>query len=181
MEKNNLEKITLIPFERKHIPLFHEWRNNPQLMEMASLQLETSTFEDTKYFVDHAMLNRLDGKHWIIWHQEDEKVIGYISLINIDYDHFSADCMIEIGEVEYWGKSYGKMAMKILMHHVFIEMNFFRLALQVFSFNTRAINMYRSLGFVEEGRRRNALYRIPDFHDIILMSMLREEYKNEMK
>jgi len=178
MKKIAMGDIYLIPFQTEHIPLFHTWRNDFEIMELSSPVLNSYSLEETEFFVKKAMLEARDGEHFIIMHSRDDKAIGYISLINIDYDNFSADCMIEIGEKEYWGKGLGAHAMELLMDYVFGQLNFNRLALQVFDFNTRAINMYKKLGFKEEGRREKAIFRIGEYYDIILMRMLAFEYKS---
>ena len=41
----------------------------------------------------------------------------------------------------------------------------------------RAIRLYRSLGFVEEGRLRQAQFKGGRFIDVVLMSILRDEFK----
>ncbi|WP_306432182.1 GNAT family N-acetyltransferase [Staphylococcus haemolyticus] len=49
--------------------------------------------------------------------------------------------------------------------------------LKVFSFNDKAINLYKKLGFKEEGRNREAIYRNGFYQDIINMGLLENEYK----
>jgi RimJ/RimL family protein N-acetyltransferase len=50
--------------------------------------------------------------------------------------------------------------------------------LGVFSFNERAIRSYRSLGFKEIGRRRQARIIGSKTYDGILMDMLAEEFES---
>lgn len=176
MKKIASKDIYLIPFTEEFIPLFHEWRNNMDVIELASPVIEQYTLEETVLFVKQAMLSASDGEHFIIMHSLKDTAIGYVSIINIDFDNFSADCMIEIGDAAHWGKSYGSMAMEVIMEYVFKELNLNRLGLQVFDFNERALKMYERLGFKKEGRRREAIWRLGDYFDIILMSMLRNEY-----
>lgn len=78
-----------------------------------------------------------------------------------------------------WGKGIGKAAMALILEYAFHELNLHRVFLQVFSFNERAIRLYEKMGFVNEGRQRHALYRGGDWHDIIMMSMLKHEYKRQ--
>ncbi len=55
-------------------------------------------------------------------------------------------------------------------------MNLNRVELFVYAFNERARAAYRKCGFVEEGRRRQALYRQGAYHDFVVMAVLREEW-----
>ena len=46
----------------------------------------------------------------------------------------------------------------------------------VFSTNLRAINVYKKCGFKEEGVLRESIYLNGNFIDVILMSVLKNEY-----
>jgi RimJ/RimL family protein N-acetyltransferase len=55
-------------------------------------------------------------------------------------------------------------------------MNMHRVYLQVFDFNSRAIALYEQLGFREEGRFRDAVFREGRYCDVVVMSMLESEF-----
>ncbi|WP_153064432.1 GNAT family N-acetyltransferase, partial [Bacillus thuringiensis] len=52
----------------------------------------------------------------------------------------------------------------------FLELNLHRLSLRVFSFNERAIKLYKSLGFQHEGTCKEAIFRNGTWHDIELFA-----------
>ena len=56
-------------------------------------------------------------------------------------------------------------------------MGLHRVELGVYAYNTRAHAIYRSLGFTEEGRRREVVLHDGVFHDEIIMSMLEPEWR----
>ena len=75
------------------------------------------------------------------------------------------------------GKGVCRAPLRLIKHHVFDELQAHRLWLDVKDFNARAIALYRSEGFVEEGRLRDAL-RSPDgFETVIVMSLLEQEHR----
>ncbi len=51
---------------------------------------------------------------------------------------------------------------------------FLRIELGVFASNTRALSLYRKVGFVEEGTKRRAILINGIFHDEIIMARLRD-------
>src|SRR5699024_4978861 len=108
--------------------------------------------------------------------KEKEMPIGVLTIINIDFKNRNTECIIDIGEKEYWGKGYGKEGLKLLLDYAFYEMNLHRVSLRVFSFNDRAIRMYTKLGFQEEGNSRQSLFRDGKWHDIMQMGILQTEY-----
>lgn len=106
---------------------------------------------------------------------QDEKIIGEVVLNEISDDD-SANIRIAIFDENYFGKGYGSYAMNYMLKVGFEDAGLNRIELEVYDFNERAYGMYKKLGFVEEGRLRQA-YKSDDYHDIIVMSMLKKEYK----
>jgi len=104
--------------------------------------------------------------------------IGITLLVNIDYKNRNAECIIDIGEKEYWGQGYGTEALTLLLNYAFQELNLHRVSLRVFSFNEKAIHLYKKLEFKEEGAGRQSLFRFGKWHDMIHMGILQGEYVN---
>jgi hypothetical protein len=59
-----------------------------------------------------------------------------------------------------------------MIDHAFTGLGLHRIALTVFAFNERAIRSYRQVGFVVEGRAREAIWREGRWWDEIAMSIL---------
>jgi len=78
---------------------------------------------------------------------------------------------------DHWGKGYGSEIMKCLLEHAFMEMGFHRLSLSVFASNTRAVELYKRLGFLEEGRTREGIWQDGGWVDVIQMGLLDREWK----
>ncbi len=74
---------------------------------------------------------------------------------------------------------HGQGVMGLLMHKVFDEIGAHRLWLDVAEDNERAQHVYRKLGFVEEGRLREAARRKGDWHDLVLFGMLKSEWQDD--
>jgi diamine N-acetyltransferase len=53
-----------------------------------------------------------------------------------------------------------------------------RLWLLVLENNEPAKNLYKKMGFVNEGVQRQAIFKEGQYHDYIMMSLLRGEYEN---
>jgi len=85
---------------------------------------------------------------------------------------------IAIGEKAYWNKGYGQDATKLLLDYGFNLLNLNNIMLGVFSFNERAVNCYRKVGFKEIGRRRQARIIGGKKFDVILMDILAEEFES---
>ncbi len=88
---------------------------------------------------------------------------------------------IGIGEREYWGNGYGTDAMRAILHFAFTELNLYRVSLNVFEYNPRAIRSYEKAGFVAEGRQRQVLNRDGRRWDVIYMGILHEEWERRQE
>lgn len=76
----------------------------------------------------------------------------------------------------YRGQGYGSEAINWIIDWGFRFANLHRIGLSCFSFNTGAVKVYGRLGFVIEGRKREAHYLDRQWHDIISFSMLESEW-----
>ena len=158
------------------IEKYHSWRNDLDVMKTTSPSLDLYSLEETRQFVENVILNSTSSKSYIIEEKEGNTAIGVTSLIHIDTKNRNAECIIDIGEQEYWGKGYGTEALQLLLAYAFLELNLHRVSLRVFSFNEKAIHIYYKLGFEKEGVIRESLYRNGEWHDIITMGILKSEY-----
>ncbi|WP_181350417.1 GNAT family N-acetyltransferase [Thalassobacillus sp. CUG 92003] len=172
------ERMYLRKMTEEDITLYHKWRNDMDVMQSTNPNLDIYHLEETKRFVKHVMLGADTSKSYIIHEKESYAPIGITSLINIDHKNRNAECIIDIGEKDYWGQGYGSEAMTLLLDYAFYEMNLHRVALRVFSFNDKAINLYEKLGFKHEGRARQSLFRSGQWYDVVHMGVLQDEYLN---
>lgn len=170
------KRVKLRKMSVEDVELYHSWRNDKEVMYSTNPSLDVYSLQETRAFVEGVILNAISSKSYIIEEKDSKKAIGIISLINIDQKNRSAECIIDIGERDYWGKGYGKEALLLLLNYAFLEMNLHRVSLRVFSFNNRALGLYNSIGFTREGVSRQALYRNGEWHDIVHMGILKQEY-----
>lgn len=157
---------------------YHNWRNDIEVMKMTSPQLDIYTLEETEQFIS-VIASQANAKGYMIEHKESGQTVGIVSLINIDYKNRSAECILDIGARDMWGKGIGTSAMSLILGFAFYELNLHRVYLQVFSFNERAIKLYEKMGFTHDGKFREAIYRDGRWHDTVIMSILKKEYLNK--
>ena len=74
------------------------------------------------------------------------------------------------------GLGYGRICVRLLAQMAFRDLGAHRFWLDVKSANARALALYRSEGFVEEGRLRESVRSVGGFDSLIVMSMLEPEY-----
>jgi RimJ/RimL family protein N-acetyltransferase len=135
-------------------------------------------------------LNRLKEEEWIknlyrdehsfvfaIVSLEREMLIGTCGLERINWVNRSAEFGIAITDKSFWNMGYGTEATKIMLRYGFELLNLHRISLYVYDYNSRAIHVYEKCGFVREGLLREARFLEDKYHDIIIMSILQNEYE----
>lgn len=169
-------KIKLRKMTSDDSVLYNKWRNDIEVMTSTNPFLDLYHMDETREFVNQVILGSNSSKSYIILESKTETPIGIMSLINIDYKNRNAECIIDIGEKDCWGKGYATEAMRLLLDYGFLEMNLHKIYLRVFSFNKKAIKLYEKMGFYYEGRCSESLFRQGKWHDIIHMGMLKKQY-----
>lgn len=103
--------------------------------------------------------------------------IGNIKLDQITMMHRVALLGMLIGEAEYRGKGYGQEVIRLILGHAFNKMGLNRVRLSVHTQNLRAIKCYEKSGFKKEGILREHFLLDGEYTDVMVMSILRREYK----
>ncbi|WP_240339673.1 GNAT family N-acetyltransferase [Halobacillus ihumii] len=112
----------------------------------------------------------------VICLQTNHQMIGDLAMLEIDHQNRKAVVRISIFDKNYWGQGYGTESMSLLLEFGFNHLNLHRVGLDVFSYNERAMKSYQKLGFKREGVIRDDLYYDGEYHDSILMGVLKEEF-----
>ncbi|MHB1392786.1 MAG: GNAT family N-acetyltransferase [Clostridia bacterium] len=153
------------------------WRNDKEIIDNLFSFRGVTLSEHRKWFERY--LKSDDRIEFIIHKKDDGKKLGTISLSSIDYKNQKAEYGILIGEKSEWGKSYAKEASFAILEYGFKELNLEKIYLKVFIDNTNAINLYKNLGFTNEGILRKDVFKNGIFKDVLTMSILRDEWKKK--
>ena len=168
------QPIQLTEINRTDLPQLQKWINDADIARMSSVYRPISDIAQEQWFTSIAT----DASSYIFGIRlMDDSLIGICQLTTVNTTARSAELRIRIGEKEHWGKGYGYQATMKLLDFAFNTLNLHRVWLTVFSFNKQAIRLYQKAGFTEEGVMRQAFYGNGEYHDILLMSMLKNEYR----
>ena len=168
------KNVILAPLKREYIDKFLEWLNDPEItQQLMGFRPLTRDMEEDWY------TSLKERKNDIIFSIliNQTQLVGNCSIMEIMWKDRMGTCGIFIGEKAEQGKGYGTEAMNLLIDYGFNTLNLNRLDLKVNDFNSRAIKCYKKVGFIEEGRMRQSCFRNGEYHDQIIMSILRSEWK----
>lgn len=165
-------RLYLSPMSVEDAAIYVKWLNDPTVSENIGMDTKITTLESEKEWLKENQ----NKYNFAIVLKESDKLIGNISLIEVDLVHRNAVLGIFIGDDSNRGKGYGKEAIKLLLEYGFNNLNLNNIMLSVYSFNKRAIKVYESLGFKKFGTRHKSHYFKGKFYDEIQMEILKEEY-----
>jgi RimJ/RimL family protein N-acetyltransferase len=164
---------------RRHVPAnlraFQRWYADPEVVRLTRYQDSPMRPEEIERFFAARALGA-DSLAMAIHVRATDLLVGTCALSQLDADNGSALFHITIGEKEAWGHGFGTEATRLMINHAFGGLGLHRVGLTVFSFNERAIRSYRSVGFVVEGRSREAIWREGRWWDEISMSILASDW-----
>lgn len=166
------ENVYLSPILEQDIEKYTEWLNDFKVTDgigessnLITIDYYKKWFESGKYQYFFSII-KLD----------EEKLIGYCDLYNIDFKNQVATIGITIGENEERNKGFGTESINLLLDYAFNYLNIRNVMLEVKSFNKNAISCYEKVGFKECGRRHESYYLNGKYFDIIYMEILRKNF-----
>jgi len=161
------ENVRLRAVEESDLPLLVRWMNDPEVRHW----LHHSDRPD-------ATVESVRGRFGLTETQEGQAV-GHVALLQVDPHHKRAELAITIGEKDCWSRGYGTDAIRAVLRHAFQDLGLRRVDLHTDADNARGIRCYEKCGFVREGVMRQRRLRYGKPLDMVLMSMLRDEWSEE--
>ncbi len=161
----------LRPVEEADLERLLGWRNLPEIRSFMYTDHVISMEEHRTWFARlSADATRLT---WIF--ERDGKPLGVVNVTDIErsgtcrWGFYIGDSSAPKGS----GLAMGFVALKML----FEERGMRKVSGEVIAFNESSLGFHKRLGFVEEGRLRQHVLRNGRHEDVILFSMLNEEWK----
>lgn len=118
------------------------------------------------------MLSQKDMLHLTVW--QAAKPAGYVIIRGLLHPARSLELRRFV--IEHKGRGAGRLVLRLCKAIAFEELGAHRLWLDVVDYNHRAIELYRSEGFVQEGVLRECDLFEGKYASLVVMSMLSREY-----
>ena len=168
------DRIYLSPRNSEDVEIFTKWMNDFQITDFIGRSAQIITLDGERDY-----LKKEDDNSRVCFSIvtiDTEKLIGTISLENIDYINRSAVLGIFIGDENYLSNGYGTESIRLILDYGFNYLNLHSICLNLMEFNERALKCYKKCGFKEMGRRRKAKYINGKYYDSLAMDILKEEF-----
>jgi RimJ/RimL family protein N-acetyltransferase len=166
------ERVYLSPINLEDAELYTAWLNDLK----TARYLMTAPMQVTLHGERDALVELSKQHAYAIVAREGEELLGNCGLHNIDQISRSAEVGIFIGEDSRRGEGYGTEALRLLCDYGFYILNLRSIQLRTYAYNERAVACYKKAGFKEAGRFRKAHFYGGQYHDLLLMDILPEDF-----
>jgi len=170
--------VRLTALQRDHIHTHFQWNNDPELNRLDSeVPFEKESFGDFKQRFERLCDYPQDTHYAFEIHSIDEEaLIGVAALYRVSRSNRHGCISLTIGDQAYWGRGYGRRAMKLLLELCFREMDLHRVSAETFEFNDAWMRLVKGCGFAYEGTAEDYLYRDGQFWDKEHYALLESDY-----
>jgi diamine N-acetyltransferase len=168
-------KVFLAPVRETDLETLFYWVNDRESVLLGSVYkpVHAAAHRD---WID-AIVRREDAVIFAIRTVDDDRLVGYLQLVGIDTRARSAELRIRIGDGDARGQGLGVEAGALILRHAFDDLNLERVWAHVFSTNEPVRRGARRVGFREEGCLRRAAYVGGEYLDVIVIGVLRDEFR----
>lgn len=176
------QKCRLRPLQRSDLARSIVWRNDPTTRNAVLGYRFPVTEKMEEGWYDRILADQ-GGKlaSFAVEDLSDDTHVGFVHLSDIDWPCRSARFGIVIGDSTRQNRGIGSEATELMLVYGFETLNLDRIELRVIDDNDRARRIYRRLGFEEEGRLRSAAFSNGAAKDVIVMGLLRPEFRCSSK
>ena len=152
-----------------------KWHNDDEIWStvvgpkyFVSPEYEKKWIEDTVFSKDSIKL--------AVCLIENNQLIGSVSLTEFDWINRSAVSGTMIGDKKLWRMGFATEAKLQLLEFGFQERGLHRISCQILESNTASRRLYLKCGYKEEGLLRDAVFKDGRYQNLVIMSILRQEF-----
>ena len=164
--------ITLRALERADLPFIHGLNNNRSVMAYWFEEPYESLDELSDLYEKHI---HDDSERRFIVENQDGQLIGLVELVEINHVHSIAEFAIMVAPT-WQGKGFARNMIRAALDYAFNILNLHKVYLIVDEDNEKAMHLYLSVGFREEGRLVEEYFTNGRYQNVIRMYILQREY-----
>jgi len=164
------DTVSLRAVRAGDMAILRQWESDPSVA--AWMTTAASRF-DAKESVEqeYDRLLRTPRVKLLVIQRAAGEIVGFMRLNDVDFVARKAAIRLVVGP-QWQGQGLGTEGLRQLIRHCFCDLGLHRLGLVARADNRRALGVYQRLGFVAEGRERDAVWVDGRWVDFIHMGLL---------
>jgi RimJ/RimL family protein N-acetyltransferase len=171
---NGSKRLVIRLLERRDLEEVRLLHNDDATLSRLTDISHVSEAQQEAWFL--SMSTSRTARRYVARLRKDDSLVGIFRIDRLDMANRNA--MIGADVVPTFRRQgYAFEMFDYFLRYFFNECGLHRVALVTLESNSQALGLYRKLGFIEEGREREAIFREGRFHDLIAMGFLAEEWR----
>jgi UDP-4-amino-4,6-dideoxy-N-acetyl-beta-L-altrosamine N-acetyltransferase len=159
------------------LQMIMNWRTMPQVSAYMYTDFEPDIDMQRQWFASISADDRRFD--WII--TVDGEDVGMVSIVRIDQVNNRAEWAYYLASPSVRGKGIGRSVEMNILKYVFEDLGLHKLCCEVFASNELVVKIHEKYGSSIEGTRREQIFKNDEYHDIVEMGILREDWKREIQ
>ncbi len=170
------QTTALRAIEVEDLEALRQWRNDPALRQYFREYREVSRADQHRWFETEVQGNPRT-RMFAITDRATGRLLGACGLCYIDPVRRSADFSIYIGaDGRYIDDHYAPDAGRLLLDYGFRELNLHRIWAEIYAIDQAKQALLPALGFLQDGRLRDAHFTHGAWCDSVMYSLLSSDY-----
>ena len=167
------DKIKLRAPEPEDLAILYKWENDPSIWQVSNTLSPFSKYTLRKYIENsHKSIFETGQLRFMVEINETGKTIGTIDLFDFDPFNLRAGVGILIADTEERRKGYAAMATRCLVDYCFSHLKLHQLYCNITEDNKVSIDLFKKLGFIEIGLKKDWIRENKGFSDEIMFQMI---------
>ncbi len=168
------KKVILRAMEKSDCEMVREMFNDPMIEDLVvGWAFPVSQFAQEKWLDAH--YGDQNSFRFVI-ETKDDGAVGIATLTDIDWKNRRATHGIKLANKENRTKGIGTDTVMAIMRYAFDELGLHRLNGSWFDTNAASKGLYKKCGWVEEGIKREYIFKKGQFRDLTIVGILASEY-----
>ncbi len=166
--------LTLKPITLKDIDSVMTWVNDPEVVRNFQHFGKKFSRADELKFMGQLIKSKINIA-FSIFRKSDGAYIGQCAVNQIAWENKIGRLALVIVRNE-WNKGYAQQILPLLVKHAFAKLKLHKVWLMCYASNAKALHIYKKLGFKQEGVLRKEYLWRGQYHNMVRMAMLKEEF-----
>lgn len=163
--------------EYDDLDFINELRNDGTFFQYTTGNKFFISQEYDKKWIEDKIFNNRYQLYVMICNKDNNQRIGYIGVTDIDYINRKALLHGIVIHKAFTDRGYGNQVTMLMIRHLFHELNMNMVYTYIRTDHPASVKIVNKLGFSIDGTIRSFAFKQNRYHDVYIVSLLREEYE----
>jgi len=171
------KRVRIRRVEESDLEIIYLWYQDPEFVSFFSPESVFITRSQIKDFLANTIRTHIENSVRIDFVVENREgvPVGLADLTAISYHSQHATFSVGIDK-KYQDRGYGIESMTLILDFAFRELNLIKVSAHIYKENEKAMDQAIRFGFKQEGILRRETFFRGNFHDLVYLSLLKEEF-----